>query len=93
MTDSVRAGRLSVAFGIAALAALAWTWALSTLADFNPPDWIRIIGILVLPVAILGSVVTGVQGLRGSARQPAIVGLVIAGLVVLGFVVLLTVAG
>ena len=48
MTDSVRAGRLSVGFGVAALAALGWTWALSTLADVNPPDWIGIIGILVL---------------------------------------------
>ena len=93
MTDSVLAGRLSVGFVIAALAALGWTWALSTLADFNPPDWIRIMGILVLSEGSSGVVSRGCRGCGGAERQPAIVGPVIAGLAVVGFVVLLSVAG
>lgn len=93
MTDSVGAGRLSVGFGVVALAALGWTWALSTLPDFNPANWVRIVGIAVLPVALVGSLVAGIQGLRGPARRPAIVGLVLAGVTVVGFVVLLTIAG
>lgn len=93
MDDTARAGRLSVVFGALAVAGLAWTWALSTLPDLNPPNWLRIPGILLLPLGVLAALVTALIAVRGRGRRDAVVGLVLAGAAVAGFIALLAVAG
>ena len=84
---------MSVAFGAVAMAALLWITALSLLADFNPPDWIRVAGSMLLPVGLAGSVATGLAARRGPDRALALTGLVLSALAVAGFVVLMFTAG
>ena len=93
MDHTARTGRYSIVLGALALGALAWTWALSVLPDLNPPNLVRIPGILLLPVGVLAGLATGVVALRGDGHRDAVIGLALAGLAVVGFVVLLAVAG
>ena len=88
-----RRGALCLFFGAAAAAALGWLWLL-TLPDVNPANWVRILGLLWLPVGVAGAVVTGLTGRRGRRPTPSTVGgLALAGLTVVGFVVLISTAG
>ena len=65
----------------------------SPLADFNPPDWLRIGTMAPLPLALVASVALGAAGLvRQSGRAWANGGLTVSALVIVGFVVLLNVA-
>ncbi|GAA4378126.1 hypothetical protein [Agromyces bauzanensis] len=73
-------------FGLVALAAFAWLWVLSA-TPLDPPNWVRILGLVFLPIGLLGAVVTGIAGLRG-ARGWAVFGLVAAGLTIVAFIVL-----
>lgn len=89
---SKTAGRLSVVFGLVALAAFGWLWAL-TATPLDPPNWVRILGLAFLPIGLVGAVITGIAGLRGAARGWAVVGLAAAGVTIVAFVVVLTVYG
>ncbi|WP_142139233.1 hypothetical protein [Acidovorax sp. SLBN-42] len=89
---SKTAGRLSAVFGLVALAAFGWLWALSA-TPLDPPNWVRIVGLAFLPIGLVGAVVTGIAGLRGAARAWAVVGLVAAVVTIVAFVVLLTLYG
>lgn len=85
-------GVLSVVFGLVALAAFGWLWALSA-TPLDPPNWVRILGIVFLPIGIIGGVITGISGLRGAGRGWAIAGLVAVGLTIVAFIVLINVLG
>ncbi|MEV1131606.1 hypothetical protein [Agromyces sp. NPDC049794] len=85
-------GVLSVVFGLVALAAFGWLWALSA-TPLDPPNWVRILGIAFLPIGIIGGVITGISGLRGAGRGWAIAGLVVVGLTIVAFIVLITALG
>ena len=91
--DTERSGLLSIVFGVLALLGLAWTWVLSVSDVLDPPSWIRIPGILLMPAALIAALAAGLQARQGTGRRRGDVGLVLAGLVVLAFVVLLNVAG
>ena len=86
-------GVLSAVFGVVALAAFGWLWALST-TPLDPPDWVRILGIVFLPIGIIVGVLTGIPGLRSAAGRPwAIAGFAAVGLTIVAFIVLITVLG
>lgn len=91
--DTERSGLLSIVFGALALLGFVWTWVLSVSDVLDPPNWIRIPGILLMPVALVAAVAAGLQARQGTGRRRGDVGLVLAALVVLAFVVLLNVAG
>ena len=91
--DTERSGLLSIAFGVLALVGLGWTWVLSVSEVVDPPNWIRIPGILLLPAGLIAAVAFGLQARQGTGRERGLVGLVLAAASVLVFVVLLTVVG
>lgn len=89
--ETNRYGVLCTAFAAIAAAALVWLWSL-TLPGFNPPNWIRILGVVWLPIGSAGSVMTGILGRRGPGRIWVVVGLTLVVLTLAGFIILISTA-
>ena len=82
-------GVMSAVLGLIGLAGFAWTWVL-TAGSVDPPEWLRIAGVWLMPIGIIGALVTGIMAVRGPGRAWAITGIVLAGAAVLGFVLLIS---
>ena len=80
------AGALSAVLGLLGFAALVWAWLLTTTID--PPAWVRVPGLLLLPVGALGSLGVGVIGMLTAPRRWAAVGLTLGVLTFVGLLVL-----
>lgn len=80
------AGALSALLGAVGFAALVWAWLLTTTID--PPTWVRVPGLVLLPIGSLGSLGVGVIGLLTPPRRWAAVGLTLGILTVVGLLVL-----
>ena len=52
-------GMVALAFALLAAASLAWIWVISVSTTFDPPQWARVAGSSLLPVGLVGAVVTG----------------------------------
>ena len=91
--DTRRSGLVSIVCGVVAVLALLWTWVLSVSDVLDPPDWVRIPGILLMPMALVVGGAAALQARQGTGRRRATVGLGLLALTVLGFIVLLNVAG
>lgn len=89
---SKRLGRWCAVLGLVSLAALVWLWVLSA-TPLDPPNWVRILGLVWLPVGVVGALFTGIPALRGEGRPGALVGLIAAAVTVIAFVVLINVLG
>jgi hypothetical protein len=61
-------GVVSTIFGGLALAAVVWGWLLTFVID--PPNWIRIVGVSLLPIGIVVGLGAGLAGLRRPAARP-----------------------
>lgn len=88
-----RAGNLTVGLGVLALAATGFAYVLSLTDLIDPPNWIRIAGLVWLPGGLFGAPIAFVFTLRGPGRHRAVLGLGVAGVALAAFVVLLFVAG
>lgn len=86
-----RLGTASATFGGVALAAMAWLWLL-TLPEVNPPNFIRILGLIWLPIGAVVSVATGLLARRGGGRVGALVGLTLTAAALVWFVALMATA-
>lgn len=75
--------------GLVGFAGFAWTWIL-TAAPMDPPEWLRIAGVWLMPIGIFGAFIAGIVGLRGPGRPWAIAGLVLAGAAIIAFVLLIS---
>lgn len=81
-TGSVPAGTLTLVLGILFAAAVVFTYVLSLSDTFNPPDWVRVVGLVWLPIGFGGIPVgyylarTGDELTRARARVGAGLGLV-----------------
>jgi hypothetical protein len=84
-----RGGVTAAILGLVGLAAFAWTWILSA-TPIDPPEWLRIVGVWLMPIGIFGALIAGIAGLRGPGRPWAIVGLVLAGVTIVAFVLLIS---
>lgn len=84
-TDN-RVGALSAVLGALGFASLVWAWLLTTSID--PPAWVRVPGLVLLPFGSLGSLGLGVIGLLEPPRRWAAVGLTLGVLTLLGLLVL-----
>ena len=82
-------GIASTVLGVLALLGFAWTGVL-TATPIDPPEWLRIAGVWLMPIGLIGALVTGILALRGPGKPWAIVGLVLAGVAVLAFVLLIS---
>lgn len=77
-TGTGLAGTITLALGILFTAAVAFAFPLSLSDAFNPPDWVRVVGLVWLPVG-LGGVPIGYAFARtGPGRDRARLGVVIA---------------
>jgi hypothetical protein len=90
--DGRRLGIVCVVFGALAVAALCWTWALSA-TDLNPPNWIRIPGVLALPIGVMVSAGSAIRGRRTAPRGLIAAGLALTAVALIGFIVLLVILG
>jgi hypothetical protein len=86
-TSSPLLGKLGAAFGAAALAATAWL-ALLTFTSFGPPDVVRFLGAVFLPIGIGGAIGVAIAERRGPGRRLALAGLGLAALAVVVLVVM-----
>lgn len=84
-------GTLCVVFGSLAVAAFLWLWSL-TLPGFNPPNWIRIVGVAGMPIGVAGAALTAAAGHHGASRLRLVMGLCLAAVTVLAFIALVATA-
>lgn len=80
------AGVMSTILGLVGFAALVWAWLLTTTID--PPTWVRVPGLVLLPIGTLGSLGVGVIGMLAPPRRWAAVGLTLGVLALVGLLVL-----
>ncbi|MGM9471989.1 hypothetical protein ACS5PJ_08280 [Pseudarthrobacter sp. YS3] len=92
-TGSERAGTITVVLGVLALAATLFTYVLSLSAGFNPPGWVRVMGLIWLPIGFFGAAIAYTAARKGPGRRRGMLGLAIAGVGLVAFVVLLFIAG
>lgn len=86
-------GTVTLVLGLLAGAATVFVYVLSLSEDFNPPHWIRVLGLVWLPVGFFGAPICYVLARTGSGRRRGRIGLSIAGAGLAAFVVLLFAVG
>lgn len=75
---SLRAGTLTLVLGILFSAAVALTYVLSLSDGFNPPNWVRAIGLVWLPIGFGGTPIAYAVARHGQGRDQARLGVLIA---------------
>lgn len=90
---SERAGLATVVFAALFAAATAYTFALSLSESFNPPNWLRVLGLVWLPIGLAGAAVSYTVARTGPGRTAGRLGLLVLLLSVVAFVVLLFAKG
>jgi Na+/serine symporter len=90
---SVRAGTIAVVLGLVFLAATAYTYALSLGEAFNPPQWARVLGLMWLPVGLVGTPVAYSLARSGAGRDRGRAGLLLVLVGVVAFVALVVAVG
>lgn len=80
----------STVLGALALAAVGYAALLTYVID--PPNWIRVVGMSLLPIGWAGALITGVSARNGSGRVWALTGLALAA-VTAGALVVLVASG
>lgn len=68
-SESERAGTLAVVLGALALAATVFTYALSLSESFNPPGWVRAVGLVWLPIGFFGTGFAYAAARKGAGRR------------------------
>ena len=87
------AGTVTLVLGTLFTLAVAYAYALSLEGGLDPPDWARVVGLVWLPVGLLG-VPIGWNWSRGGAHEDrAEIGVVVALVGALAFVVLVVALG
>lgn len=90
---SARAGSITLALAILFVAATAFTYLLSLSDAFNPPHWVRVVGLVWLPIGFFGTPIAYALARIGPGRKRGRVGLMVALVGLVTFVVLLLAAG
>jgi hypothetical protein len=92
-TQSARSGAIALVLGVLFLAATVFAFVLSLSDSFNPPNWVRVLGLVWIPIGLFGTPVAYALARRGPGSQLGALGLAIAAVGLLAFVVLLIIAG
>jgi hypothetical protein len=72
------AGTVTLALGVLFTAAVAFAYVLSLRESFNPPDWVRVLGLVWLPIGLGGVPVGYAVARTGAGREHALVGVLVA---------------
>lgn len=88
-------GLVTLVLGVAALASTGFLWLLSTTDVVDPANWVRAVGLLGIPVGMVGSFVVGMTAgaKRGRGRTLAFAGMALAAVALVLFVILMWTAG
>lgn len=92
-TDSMHTGTITLALGVLLTTAVALSYPLSLSESFNPPDWVRFLVLMWLPIGFAGVPIGYVLAGHGPGRERARLGAVIALVGLLAFTVLVLVIG
>lgn len=91
--DTMRSGTLTLISAVLFAAAVAFTYVLSLSEPFNPPNWVRAVGLVWLPIGLAGVPIGYVVARIGDGRQRATVGVLIAVVALMAFVGLVVALG
>lgn len=91
-TMSDRLGTISAVLGTLSVASYFYLIALTQLQDFNPPNWIRIIGMVWLPIGWMGAWLAGWPARHGHERGLALAGMFLGTVSLVAFIVLMAMA-
>jgi protein-S-isoprenylcysteine O-methyltransferase Ste14 len=92
-TRTPPAGTITLVLGILFSAAVAFAFPLSLSDTFNPPDWVRLLGLVWLPIGLAGVPTGYVLARDGSGRERARLGVVVALVGLLAFAGLVIAVG
>jgi hypothetical protein len=90
---STRSGTTALVLGLLCAAAVAFTYVLSLSADVNPPNWVRALGMMWLPVGLVGTPLAYAVARHGEGRGRALAGLVIMAVSLVAFAALVVAIG
>ena len=85
---STRAGVIALILGTLFVAATGFTYMLSLMETFDPPTWVRALGLIWLPIGLIGTPIACVLARTGSGRTLGQVGLALAFIALCAFIVL-----
>ena len=92
-TRSTTAGSATVALGVLFAAAVAYAYVLSLSDTFNPPNWVRVIGLVWLPLGFVGVPIAYDLARTGEGRNRGRLGVVIGLVGLAAFVALVIASG
>lgn len=92
-TDSTAAGSITLALGVLFTAAVAFAFPLSLSDTFNPPNWVRVVGLLWLPIGLGGVPIGYAIARTGPGLTRARVGALIALVGLVAFAALVVAVG
>lgn len=90
---SGRAGTFTLALGVLFAAAVLFTYVLSLSDAFNPPDWVRVVGLMWLPIGFGGVPIAYYLARTGAGRARGRLGLVIGLVALVAFAALVIALG
>ncbi|HET8960168.1 hypothetical protein [Nocardioides sp.] len=91
--SSVRAGTVTLVLGVLFAAAVAFTFVLSLSDAVNPPNWVRAMGLVWLPIGLVGTPAAYAVARTGQGRHQARIGVLIAVVGLAAFVALVVAIG
>lgn len=91
--SSVRAGTVALVLGILFAAGVVFTYVLSLSEVVNPPNWVRAIGLVWLPIGLIGTPIAYALARTGQGRERARIGVLIALVGLAAFVALVVAIG
>lgn len=90
---SAVAGSVTLALGMLFAAAVAYTYVLSLSDTFNPPNWVRVVGLVWLPIGLGGVPIAYYLARTGEGRRRGRLGALIALVGLAAFVALVIAIG
>ena len=91
---SRRAGTAALVLGVLCALAVAFTYVLSLDDTFNPPNWVRVVGLIWIPIAFVGVPVAHFGLARhGHGRSRGRLGVLVTALSLAALVALVTARG
>lgn len=92
-SGSARAGTVTLVLGVLFSAAVVYTYVLSLSDSFNPPTWVRALGLVWLPIGFFGTPIAYALARTGEGRTRGRIGLLTALLGLVAFVALVVAVG